>query len=79
MTLLEATFLVQTLPVWSANLSKRLVKSPKLLLSDTGLAVQLLGMSEIESDRDRMLFGALLENFVAMELNPRCGRRRRFP
>lgn len=30
MTLLEAAFLIQTLPAWSANLGRRLVKSPKL-------------------------------------------------
>ena len=68
MTLLEATFLVQTLRAWHANIGKRLVKSPKLLLSDTGLAAQLVGLSEVDALRDRTLLGALLENFVAMEL-----------
>ena len=68
MTLLEATFLVQTVPAWSRNRSKRMVKSPKLLLADTGLASQLLGLGETVSETDRTRFGPLLENFVAMEL-----------
>jgi hypothetical protein len=68
MTLLEATFLVQTLPAWHANLGKRLVKSPKVLLSDTGLAAHLTGLSAVDALTSRTLLGALLENFVAMEL-----------
>jgi len=44
MALLETTFLVQLLPPWSANLGKRLVKSPKIMLCDTGLMAYLLGM-----------------------------------
>lgn len=68
MTLLETTFLVQTLPAWSGNLSKRLVKSPKLTLCDTGLASQLLGIGEEQTKTDKGLLGPLLENFVAMEL-----------
>jgi predicted AAA+ superfamily ATPase len=42
MTLLEMTFLAQTLPAWSSNLGKRLVKAPKLFMVDTGLACHLL-------------------------------------
>ena len=52
--LLEATFLVQTLPAWSSNLSKRLVKSPKLLLADSGLDAAIAGQ----------LAGRVLSGFV---------------
>lgn len=41
MAVLEATFLIQTLPAWSNNLSTRLIKTPKLLVNDTGLAASL--------------------------------------
>ncbi len=68
MTLLETTFLLQTVPAWSGNLGKRLVKSPRLMLSDTGLAAHLMGLSEDRLDRDRHRLGPLLENFVLMEL-----------
>lgn len=73
MTLLEATFLVQPLPSWSANLGTRMVKSPKLLLSDTGLAASLLGLTEERLATEGPLFGALLETFVAMELRKVSG------
>lgn len=68
MTLLEATFLVQLLPAWHANLGKRLVKSPKVYLSDTGLASHLTGVPAAEGGVDLTPFGGPLENFVAMEL-----------
>jgi hypothetical protein len=68
LTLLETTFLVQLLPPWSANIGKRFVKSPKVLLNDTGLIAYLLGLNEERLELDSMLMGPLLENFVAMEL-----------
>lgn len=68
MSLLETTFLVQTLPAWTANLGRRLVRSPKVMLNDTGLAANLLGVSEDRLAQSGELFGALLENFVAVEL-----------
>ena len=68
MALLEATFLVQLLPPWSNNIGKRLVKSPKLCLSDTGLAASLLGQGSEKALRGSQLLGPLVENFVVMEL-----------
>jgi predicted AAA+ superfamily ATPase len=67
-SLLEATFLVSTLPAWSSNLGKRLVRSPKLLLCDTGLISGMQGLSAERLASDPVLIGPLLENFVAMEL-----------
>ncbi len=68
LALLEATFLVQRLPAWSANIGKRLIKSPKLLLADTGMLCHVLGLDPVRAKQDRTLFGHVLENFVAMEL-----------
>lgn len=67
-SLLQATFLVQLLPAWSGNLGKRLVRSPKLLVCDTGLISSLQGLNAGRLDADPTLAGPLLENFVAMEL-----------
>jgi uncharacterized protein len=67
LTLLEMTFLVEFLPAWSGNLGKRLTKSPKVMLTDTGLASYLLGMDDGLAGHPET-FGALLENFVAMEI-----------
>ena len=46
LTLLSRVFLVDELPAWYSNRMKRLVKTPKLQLGDTGLACALLGLDE---------------------------------
>lgn len=66
--LLETTFLVQTLPAWSGNLSKRLVRAPKVLLNDTGLMGHLLGAGEERLAAEPDLVGPLLETFVIAEV-----------
>ncbi len=71
--LLEAVFLVRTLRPWHANLGKRLVKSPRILLCDSGLASHLMGIDLSRVTEDRTLFGGLLESFVAMELSKQVG------
>jgi predicted AAA+ superfamily ATPase len=73
LALLEAVFLVRMLPPWHANLGKRLVKSPKLLLTDSGLAAHLMGLDAARVTSDRVLFGGLLESFVANELTKQLG------
>lgn len=67
MALLEMTYLAQVIPPWSANLGKRLVKSPKLLLCDTGLMAYLLGVDSTGAIPDTAL-GKLVENYVGLEL-----------
>ncbi|GEM90561.1 hypothetical protein ODE01S_19950 [Oceanithermus desulfurans NBRC 100063] len=57
--LFEKLFLVHRLPAWAANPTKRLTRSPKLHMVDTGLAVHL---ARVFNE------GALLETFVTMEL-----------
>jgi predicted AAA+ superfamily ATPase len=68
MALLEATFLIQTVPAWFNNIGKRLAKSPKLMVNDTGLLTHLLGIDQARLHGDPVLAGGILENFVAMEL-----------
>ncbi len=72
LALLEATFLWVPLPAWHRDLGKRLVKAPKTLLNDTGLAATLLGIDAARLGKTQgtsgQLWGALLENFVALEL-----------
>ncbi len=67
-SLLESVFLVHKIPAWSQNLSKRLVKSPKLILNDTGLMSFLLGLNQTELDKDVNLKGQLFEVFVIIEI-----------
>jgi uncharacterized protein len=66
--LFEATFLVRSLPPWHANLGLRLVKSPKVLLGDTGLLCHLLGLDAARLQADDLMTGAALESLVAGEL-----------
>lgn len=68
MALLMATFLVREIPAWSGNIGKRLIKAPKLLLTDTGLLASLIGIDELRIDAEPNLTGMLLETFVANEL-----------
>ena len=67
-TLLERLFLLERLPAWHSNRLKRLVKSPKLHLTDTGLAAALLRADAKALAADRGLLGQLLETFVFQEL-----------
>lgn len=66
--LLEATFLVRLVRPWSTNLGKRLVKSPKIHLIDSGLACSLLGIRDAGVAATHTYAGVLLESFVVMEL-----------
>lgn len=62
---LEAVFLIQLVPAWSTNLTARVVRRPKLTVTDTGLAARLLG-GRVRSDPE--LAGRLVETFVVGEL-----------
>jgi uncharacterized protein len=67
MTLLEASFIVFLLPPWHSNISKRLVKTPKLYFYDVGLASWLLGLENENHVRRDPLRGHLFENMVVLE------------
>jgi predicted AAA+ superfamily ATPase len=65
---MEALFLIWPLPAWSANLGKRLMKSPKLHMTDSGFACYLCGADENRLHAEPVLAGRLLESFVASEV-----------
>jgi predicted AAA+ superfamily ATPase len=65
---LEITSQIIIVPPYFENLGKRLVKTPKVYLGDSGLACYLLGItSEAELQRSPFL-GQLFEGFVAAEI-----------
>jgi uncharacterized protein len=68
LTLLSRIFLLDELPPWHSNRLKRLVKTPKLHIGDTGLACALLNLKDTTLWEDRSLLGRLLETFVYQEL-----------
>jgi hypothetical protein len=68
MSVLEATYIVKLVPGWFGNISKRLVKAPKLHFVDTGLACALLGISDEKVLDTHPLRGPLVESWFAGEL-----------
>jgi predicted AAA+ superfamily ATPase len=67
-SLLESSYILFRLPPYFSNISKRLIKSPKLYFHDTGLAANLLGIEEVQQIETHPLRGALFENLVISEV-----------
>lgn len=68
LALLQQIFLVEVLPPWFNNRNKRLIKTPKVHLVDTGISSFLLGVEADALENDRNLLGHLAENYVYAEL-----------
>lgn len=66
-SILKASFLLETLPPWSGNIRKRLVKSPKMYLIDSGLLCWLLGIRNSEQLLTHPLRGAIFESWAFAE------------
>jgi predicted AAA+ superfamily ATPase len=62
--LLEQTFLLRTLKPFERNIKKRLVKSPKLYIRDTGILHRLLQISDFNGLLGNHFFGSSWEGFV---------------
>ncbi|MBI2267736.1 MAG: ATP-binding protein [Armatimonadetes bacterium] len=68
LSLLEVSFVLQRLLPYLGKPSSRLIKSPKLYLTDSGLACYLMGLSDAHSVSNEALWGAVFENYVAQNL-----------
>jgi predicted AAA+ superfamily ATPase len=68
LSILEASGLVFLLQPWHSNLTKRLVKTPKLYFLDTGLATWLTAWSNPDTLESGAMSGAILETWVVSEL-----------
>ncbi len=68
LSILRASGLVYLLEPYHTNLSKRLIKSPKLYFVDTGLCAYLTGWSSPETLEAGAMSGAILETWVVAEL-----------
>jgi len=66
--LLEQTFVVRTLQPWSGNTKKRLIKSPKVYIRDSGLLHALLDIESMEQLFAHPVYGASFEGFVIENL-----------
>ena len=66
--ILEATAQVLIVPPYFENLGKRLIKSPKVYIADSGLACHLLGIDTEEELEKSPFLGSLFEGFIASEI-----------
>ncbi len=68
MALLEQLFLVERLPAWHSNEYKRLIKTPKIHPTDTGIICAVRELNSKRLIQQPEIFGLLLESFVYNEL-----------
>ena len=62
--LLAGAYMIRVLPPWFENLGKRLVKSPKVFLRDSGILHFLLGLEEPQELPVHPRYGASWEGFA---------------
>ncbi|MFQ5605247.1 MAG: ATP-binding protein [bacterium] len=67
-SVLNASFVVFELQPYFENIRKRVVKSPKIYFTDTGLVCHLLGINSAEQVLRDPLRGALYENLLILEI-----------
>jgi uncharacterized protein len=80
LSILEACYLIHYLRPHSAHFGKRLVKMPKLYMTDVGLAAALIGIADERQVMAHPLRGALFETLVVGELlKARCNAGLREP
>jgi predicted AAA+ superfamily ATPase len=72
--LLEGAFMIRMLKPWFENLGKRLVKSPKMYVRDSGLFHSLLGIGSREALLGHPKIGASWEGFALEQLLARLPR-----
>ena len=76
-SILKASYILFELPPYFSNISKQVIKSPKLFFTDPGLACFLLNLSSAEQVERDPLRGNLYENLLVMDQVKRllnCGK-----
>ncbi len=71
---LNAAHLVHLVPAWRRSLARRQIKSPKILVTDSGLACHLVGKDGFALSQGTDVYrGQALETFVGVELLKQLG------
>ncbi len=65
---LEAAFLVTRLPAWHVNISKRVVKSPKIYIADSGLLHRLCRINSMRMLTENIIIGSSWEGYVIQQI-----------
>ncbi|MCL5061709.1 MAG: ATP-binding protein [Nitrospiraceae bacterium] len=66
LSLLEISFIINRMPPYLRNRASRIIKSPKMYISDSGLACYLAGIKSLE---DEPFKGAMFETYAAQNLS----------
>ena len=77
LNLLTATFVIRQLPPWTENIGKRVVKSPKVYVADSGLLHALLGIEKPIDLTTHPKVGASFEGFAVEQVIRRLALRPR--
>lgn len=72
---LESAFLIRRLQPWFMNARKRLVKTPKIYLRDTGLLHALLRIETLQALQSHPALGASWEAYILQEIAARLPAR----
>lgn len=64
----EASYLIRRLQPWFTNISKRLVKTPKIYIRDTGILHALLAINDFEQLQGHPALGASWEGYIIQEI-----------
>jgi predicted AAA+ superfamily ATPase len=71
--LLETSFVISRLPPFLRNRAARLIKSPKIFLSDSGLGCYLTSVATLDATDDEPLRGPIFETYVHQNLSGLLG------
>lgn len=72
-SILERLFLVRRLPAWHRNSAKRLIKTPKIHVVDSGLAAMLNRLAIGDWKSHSTDYGGVLESFVVQQMICQAG------
>lgn len=79
LNVLEITGQILVLPPWFENVGKRIAKSPKVYIADSGMACHLLGIESLRLLEKSPFLGAICEGYITAETlknQVNAGRRR---
>ena len=66
--LLLGSYMIRSLPAWFENLGKRLIKSPKIYLRDSGILHHLLGLSTFSELSNHPSYGSSWRGFALEQI-----------
>lgn len=75
LAILEATYQIIILRPYHANITKRLIKTPKIYFTDVGTLCYLIGLRDQEHLLSGPMMGAVVETFVLTEIFKRLQSR----